>query len=248
MFTNKELRTLINLKILDMIMDDKESLSDRPPTPTEEDCCGNSCNPCIFDIHKKLIDQWDDNKKSNSKIKSKNLLVPTLYKTFKVIKINEINDDYLTIILHYEDDSHSCIFLNPGQHVIINLLTWSKPFTPITWNNNNIEFLVRVYPNSTFTNKLKNLQVGDQVKIRGPYGEFLYFQNSFKKIIMYCIGSGIAAFYPIIQSIVNNDLEETRIKLFAGFRSVCQIPLKQRLQLLADYWNVEFTIHVTEKK
>ncbi|XP_034946341.1 NADH-cytochrome b5 reductase-like [Chelonus insularis] len=63
---------------------------------------------------------------------------------------------------------------------------------------------------------------------------------------MYCIGSGIAAFYPIIQSIVNNDLEETRIKLFAGFRSVCQIPLKQRLQLLADYWNVEFTIHVTE--
>lgn len=29
-----------------------------PPTPDINDCCGNGCEPCIFDLHDQAMDQY----------------------------------------------------------------------------------------------------------------------------------------------------------------------------------------------
>lgn len=56
---------------------------------------------------------------------------------------------------------------------------------------------------------------------------------------MFGIGSGVAALYPLATEIVKNELEETKIQMFLGFRSVALVPMKQELRALADFWNFE---------
>lgn len=224
-------------------------ISDRPRTPEEDNCCGNACNPCIFDLHKKLLEQWTKNKNTINNVKRKNLLAPTQYKVFNVVDVEKINDEYVMINLQYAEkkDNELVIFLNPGQHVIINIMSWSKPFTPISWTDNSLKLLVRIYENGVNTNKLRNIDKGEEIKIRGPYGNFHYTRNSFNKIIMFCIGSGIAAFYPIVKTIIDDDLEETRIYLIAGFRTIDYVPLRKELQLLTDFWNFDCTLYISQQ-
>lgn len=39
----------------------------RPITPSEEDCCHSACDPCIFDVHKKLLEEYERKKKTKYK-------------------------------------------------------------------------------------------------------------------------------------------------------------------------------------
>lgn len=63
---------------------------------------------------------------------------------------------------------------------------------------------------------------------------------------MFSIGSGIAALYPIIRSIIDDETELTRIHLVAGFQSVAQVPLKKELRNLSDYWNFKCTLQLSQ--
>lgn len=51
-----------------------------------------------------------------------------------------------------------------------------------------------------------------------------YRYDSFQQIVMFSIGSGIAALYPIARAIVDDETELTRIYLVAGFQSMSQVP------------------------
>ena len=73
---------------------------DRPKTPSEEDCCGNSCNPCIFDVHKKLLDEWGKKKLNKLKVPpDKNFLSLLRYSKFIIIDISEASEDCIFIQL-----------------------------------------------------------------------------------------------------------------------------------------------------
>ncbi len=45
-----------------MIMSDKQLLNIPPPLrkPTEYECCGRGCRPCIFDYYRKALQQWEE--------------------------------------------------------------------------------------------------------------------------------------------------------------------------------------------
>lgn len=64
---------------------------------------------------------------------------------------------------------------------------------------------------------------------------------------MLSIGSGIAAIYPIAVSIVENELEDTKINMISGFHSFSHVPFKNELRLLSDYWNFECTLCLSQK-
>ena len=75
----------------------------------------------------------------------------------------------------------------------------------------------------------------------------MYVYFSYKKIIMFSIGSGIAVMYPIINSIILDDLEDTRICLNSSFRYFSIVPFKEELRRLADYWNFSCTLFLTQE-
>ena len=43
-------------------MSETADLSDppplEPPRPEDYECCGNGCEPCVFDLHAQAVDRW----------------------------------------------------------------------------------------------------------------------------------------------------------------------------------------------
>ena len=64
---------------------------------------------------------------------------------------------------------------------------------------------------------------------------------------MISIGSGIAALYPLAKQIIANNNEVTKIYTYFGFCSLAHVPLKQELKLLADHWNFECNLCLSQK-
>ena len=163
------------------------------------------------------------------------------------------------------------LFLSPSQHVIIKFSSTSKPYTPISWTQRSIKLLIKLYPNGLASSYFRKSNIGDELFLRGPYGEFQYQRNrslklflenlfinlqydiiqkssySYKKIIILSIGSGIAATYPLVNSIIQDELEDTKINMIAGFRSFKHVPLIKELRLLADYWNFKCTLYFSQE-
>ncbi|XKL61036.1 hypothetical protein PGB90_008093 [Kerria lacca] len=64
-----------------------------PEKPSENDCCGSGCNPCIFDIYEKLLKTHKSgNISSSSSVKIRyDLLSPLKYKPFILLNIQKEN-------------------------------------------------------------------------------------------------------------------------------------------------------------
>lgn len=222
----------------------------RPKTPLDEDCCGSGCTPCIFDVHKTLLKEWESRETQNVKVKtSNNLLSPLSYQVFMVTDISETSEDYFLVYLKHSEckiRNDVSLHITPGQYVILHSWCKSRPYTPIAWTYNKLIFLVKLYKQGEFSLCLKNAPIGSAIDIRGPYGDFKYISNSFRQIVMFSIGSGIASLYPIAKMIVDDETELTRIHLVAGFRSVAHVPLKKELRHLTDYWNFKCTLQLSQ--
>lgn len=82
---------------------ESDNESSRPVTPSEEDCCHNACDPCIFDVHRQLLEEYYKRRKQNIKIQSnENLLCSYLYRNFAVTNVKEISDCYILLSLKYQ--------------------------------------------------------------------------------------------------------------------------------------------------
>lgn len=121
------------------------------------------------------------------------------------------------------DTIHSFIFTAPklpiwkaGQHAIFTLpqkqvegKTW-RPFSVAAAPHENvirIGTIISPEP-SSFKQNLMSLQVGDQVRMYGPYGE-LYLRPNMKKVVAVAGGIGITPFRSIIADMANrgNNIE-----------------------------------------
>ncbi|XP_018302405.1 NADH-cytochrome b5 reductase-like isoform X2 [Mycetomoellerius zeteki] len=233
-----------------MSLDNSNDYEDsRPKTPLEEDCCGSGCTPCIFDVHKTLLREWEKNRKTRAEVKTTgNLLSLLSYKTFVITDISDTSKDYISICLEYPECriEKNILYLTPGQYVMLHSWSKSRPYTPIAWTHKSLIFLIKLYKHGEFSLLLKNASIGSTIDIRGPYGDFKYESNSFQQITMFGIGSGIAALYPIAKAIVDDETELTRIHLVAGFRSVAHVPLKKELTHLTNYWNFKCTLQLSQ--
>ena len=84
-----------------------EENDDRPKTPNEDDCCGNSCNPCIFDVHKRLVEDWKKKKVNNLKVSPENnYLSLTKYNRFLITNITKACEDCIFIEIKIESGKY----------------------------------------------------------------------------------------------------------------------------------------------
>lgn len=68
-----------------------------PEKPSESDCCGSGCNPCVFDVYETLVKKYEKGEvishTSNTKIRL-DLLSAIKYKPFEVLNIVKINESH----------------------------------------------------------------------------------------------------------------------------------------------------------
>lgn len=143
-----------------------------------------------------------------------------------------------------------------GQHLIMRcsidgnqntLLT--RAYTPVSGLKSSsvgqFEVLIKLYENGKMSKYIQNLKENDIVEWRGPFGNFHYVPNSYRNLLMFCAGTGIAPMYPIAKFIVENDSDETFVHLLFACKDFEDILLRDEIQQLALYWNFSAEIFLS---
>lgn len=69
--------------------------------------------------------------------------------------------------------------------MIVRLNQIARPLTPIeNSKNGEITLLCKLYHHGELGAELRKLKIGDEIDLRGPYGEFLYAQNEYVSVIL----------------------------------------------------------------
>lgn len=214
-------------------------LPPRPKSPSYDDCCGNGCIHCVFDIYEEELKLWEKEClriKSGNKIDLGNTKSLNLenYTPLKLSLIESLTHTTKTYTFRCEN-----FRIVPGQHLI---LRWkdqglTRQYTPIFSDENSFKVLIKTYPNGKMSSYVRKWSLNDEIEWRGPFGSFHYTPNLHPRICMIASGTGIAPMMPIILSILDNEKDETLIKLLFCCKTYKEILLKETLDKFSSFWN-----------
>lgn len=236
--------------------DIEDLLPPKPKAPQPSDCCGSGCCPCVHDIYEQDLKAWrrqcnlirtgaQEEEQTNAAIQ------PHKWTEFELIETKQITNN--TFLYSFKIPDNQTLGISVGQHIIVkqikNSRVYIRQYTPIsdTCKRGVFEVLIKIYPNGKVTQMIKDWKVGDMIPWRGPFGKFLYRENTYKRIVMLAAGTGIAPMYQIIKAIVENEEDETTIKLFYASKTFSDILLREELAECCQNWNFTMCYFLSEE-
>ncbi|CAI9731576.1 NADH-cytochrome b5 reductase-like [Octopus vulgaris] len=218
----------------------------KPQKPSESECCGSGCKPCVFDIYEQRLKAWEKEQQRyrlSSEIQNvETLLSPVAYKPFVLRNIQQVTKD--SFCYRFCAPTEHPLNINLGQHVILRATLQGeeifRQYTPISDMEapGYFDLLIKLYPTGLMSQHIKDWQLGTVAEFKGPFGSFS--ENLLKKWPRLCLlasGTGIAPMSAIVKSILNDEDNETVIQLLFASRFYEDILLKEDIESWADYWN-----------
>merc|ERR1711871_1801569 len=98
-----------------------------------------------------------------------------------------------------------------------------------------VDFVIKGYPARTdgkpggMGRHLCSLKEGDTIKMKGPWKKFDYQASKYDQVGMICGGTGVTPMFQVLQEILDNPNDTTKVKMLYANRSVNDILLKDRL-------------------
>ncbi|OAD76565.1 hypothetical protein PHYBLDRAFT_100772, partial [Phycomyces blakesleeanus NRRL 1555(-)] len=111
-----------------------------------------------------------------------------------------------------------------------------RPYTPINpdpYQDGHVDLLIKRYENGSVSRMLSKADLHDVIHVRGPMIEYDYQPNSRQEIGMIAGGTGITPMYQLIQHILHNPADKTKMWLIYGSQSEKDILLREELDKLA---------------
>lgn len=196
--------------------------------------------------------------------KTPTLLNPKVWKKIKLVEKEILSHD--SRIFHFElEHPEQTTGLPVGKHFFIRTKDASgslvmRAYTPKSNHKikGKLEVLVKVYfpkddiPGGKMTSLLESMVLGSHIEIKGPTGEFEYLSNGHylfnnkpgkvDSFFMIAGGSGITPCYQVIKEIVDNEEDNTKLKLFYGNRKPEDILCRKDLDGFVKLKNSNLTI------
>ena len=72
------------------------------------------------------------------------------------------------------------------------------------------------------------------------------YKFQWKKIYMLAVGTGIAPMSQVIQTVLNNDSEDTLVQLLYGCRTYEDVLMKEEIQEWSRYWNFSCQYYLSQ--
>lgn len=228
----------------------------KPPLePSKEDCCNSGCNPCIFEVFEKQLKLYQKYVESGEKPPddAENAISQTEYTEFQLVKATEIRNCHQLLIFKSTSIENRKLRWKPGDHFLLKYISkdmsCTKAYTPIKQKDISEKYdfaiIVKIYYDGLVSNYLNNLHKGSITLWRGPYGAFEVTPNKFNRVIMIAQGTGIAAFMSIIENILGNEDDNTKIFLFYCTQSEDTILFRNELYDFKQYWNFTYKVFVS---
>jgi len=172
-------------------------------------------------------------------------LSPSEFRKFKCVKVERLTANTNKYVFELPDGGvpgltvASCLVCKvniDGADVI-------RPYTPTTGDETpgSMELVVKVYDQGKVSKAFGDLKVGGSMEMKGPFKKFEYKPNDKKEIGMVCGGSGITPMYQVIDAIVRNPADKTKVKLV--FCNVTQEDIILKGQI--DQWAQDPRVSVT---
>ncbi|KAI5646590.1 oxidoreductase NAD-binding domain-containing protein [Phthorimaea operculella] len=229
----------------------------QPCEPNQEDCCNSGCNPCIFDVYEQQLKKYEKFLETGqlSDEQTENAINQLEYTKFTLVKVMLVCEAHLQLFFRRQTSSDGKkVLWKAGDHFLLKYnngdQSCTRAYTPILSKKqiNDYDFfiLVRVYENGLVTNYLKHLQVGNETLWRGPYGSYNYKANTFSRLVMVAQGTGIAPFISIIESVLGNEDDMTKIVLYYCAKNEDLILLRDEMYAYREYWNFSYKIFLSQ--
>ncbi|CAN0026473.1 unnamed protein product [Ectocarpus sp. 8 AP-2014] len=127
-----------------------------------------------------------------------------------------------------------------------------RPYTPTTTNDTkgHFDLVIKVYPEGNVSSHLFSLKVGDMVTVKGPFPKFDYSPNVKKEIGMISGGTGITPMLQVLQELLLNPEDKTKVTLLFANVTAADIMLKAEIDKLAaehDNFDVVYIVDKAEE-
>ncbi|PWA68021.1 FAD/NAD(P)-binding oxidoreductase [Artemisia annua] len=110
-----------------------------------------------------------------------------------------------------------------------------RPYTPISDPDSKgyFDLMIKIYPEGKMSQHFDKLKPGDVVEVKGPIEKLRYTPNMKKHIGMIAGGSGVTPMLQVIEAILKNPDDNTKVTLIYANVSPDDILLKKKLDMLA---------------
>jgi len=226
----------------------------KPEKPLDSDCCGNGCTPCVFDTYDKELVIWEreclriqrgDECGEGGDQESQNKwpeLNEDEYTAFTINETTKEGEDSIRIKCLLAPDKS--LGLKMGQHISIRSAKADGPwairsYTPISPMDAKgyFELAIKVYPKGEMSRHLASLQPGEKFEARGPDGGLEYHRNKYSRILMLAAGTGVCPMCQIIQAVLADEREDTRLRLLYACRTYTQLIAQREMAEWRRFWN-----------
>ncbi|KAJ6108088.1 hypothetical protein N7523_009411 [Penicillium sp. IBT 18751x] len=180
------------------------------------------------------------------------------FTTLRLQDVKQVNHNTKRLVFEFPDETATS-----GLTLTSALLTisWPKgswfpvprPYTPISDLNRqgSLELMVKHYPNGKVSTHLHSLVPGDTLTFLTALKGFAWTPNKFSQVYLIAGGAGITPIYQLIQGILNNPNDKTKINVVFGVNTEKDLLLREELeqykQRFPDRFNYTYTVsHPTE--
>jgi len=220
-----------------------------PCKPSELDCCGSGCNPCILDIY-----EQEKKISRHSSTVSSSHLNPEHYSSFQIVDIIQHTED--TNIYRWKLNENEKLGHSAGQHLIIRQkhpvqedksITRQYSILSYPHDTEYFDLLIKLYTHGQMSNIIRSWKIGDCIAMRGPFGSINVNQlkDSSKQLIFICQGTGLVPCISIIQHLLEDENCDIRIELLFCVSNTHQILMKDVLFQFCDYWNFHLQLFIS---
>ena len=150
---------------------------------------------------------------------------------------SRVESDCVRLQFELPSPEHTLGLPVPGHVMVIDAANNYRPYSPITIDSTtagSFELLVKEYPHGEFSSKLSRMEPGDQASFVGPVASRYEYRNgSTRHLGLVAAGTGITPMWQIIQAVLTNPEDCTRVSLVYASSSAEGILLKDELDRAA---------------
>ena len=183
---------------------------------------------------------------------------PKEFRSFKIIESEAVSPNTKRIVCALPSKDHvmgmdvASLVMIKGQDSPEGKVV-ARPYTPTTLDADKgfFELVIKGYPEGNVSKYLCNLKAGDEVEVKGPFAKIKYEPNMKKEIGMIAGGSGITPMLQVIQYILRNPDDKTKVHLIFANNGDDDILLKDKLDALEkkhDNFNVTYILSTPSPK
>lgn len=164
-------------------------------------------------------------------------LSPDEFRPFKLVSTTQVSAN--TRKLRFEIEGGGALGIKTASALLarttINGEEVIRPYTPVTLGDTQgyFELVVKGYPEGKLSKVAVNMQPGQTMDFKGPIQKIVYTPNMKKQLGFVVGGTGITPAYQVIQEVLRNPADQTKLSVIFGNVSPDDILLKAELDALA---------------